>query len=513
MKSHRYVSFAVVLYAVVTTSAGVCQEQSAVALPEGVKAVWDLSKAYRETTPTRERICINGLWQWQPVKEKSDQPPTGNWGYFKVPGPWPKTNWKRAADAQHHYPHPSWKDVDLAGVDTAWYQREVNLPKQWTGRRIVVEAQYVNTSAVVFLDGKRAGEIKPRGGKLDLTALCRPGEKQVLAMLVHRPKGGTNFRGLCGDVYLEGAPQAECIDDVKIDTSVRQWQIAADTAILSLKPDKQYTLRGDLVDGGKVVKTIASQPFRAENLQDGRITFGNPWKPDKLWDTNTPQNQYDLKLKLLDASGKVLDEFRSLRFGFREFWVDGRDFRLNGTQFFCFAAPLDIGEVSAYAATYEAARTMIRRFRNAGINIAYTHNYSSIPGAHVSFEEIMRAADDMGMLISFAQPEFPAYRWNDPDADRTNGYAVDAEIHVRQVQNHPSVVMYTTSHNSTGYAQDQDPDRMDGIFNPYPDPNDSQKRTDRNGSIAPGPWRSSNVSTRLGRSINIPPATWARCIR
>lgn len=31
-------------------------------LPEGVKAVWDLNSAYRETTPTRERICINGLY-------------------------------------------------------------------------------------------------------------------------------------------------------------------------------------------------------------------------------------------------------------------------------------------------------------------------------------------------------------------------------------------------------------------------------------------------------------------
>jgi hypothetical protein len=35
-------------------------------LPAGAKAVWDLDKAFRETTYSRERICINGLWQWQP---------------------------------------------------------------------------------------------------------------------------------------------------------------------------------------------------------------------------------------------------------------------------------------------------------------------------------------------------------------------------------------------------------------------------------------------------------------
>ena len=38
-------------------------------LPDGVRAVWDLNRAHRETTPTRERICINGLWRWQPAEK------------------------------------------------------------------------------------------------------------------------------------------------------------------------------------------------------------------------------------------------------------------------------------------------------------------------------------------------------------------------------------------------------------------------------------------------------------
>src|SRR5271157_877230 len=61
-------------------------DDSAEALPEGVRAVWDLDKAVHETTPTRERVCLNGLWQWQPDQTPSDQPPAANWGWFKVPG-------------------------------------------------------------------------------------------------------------------------------------------------------------------------------------------------------------------------------------------------------------------------------------------------------------------------------------------------------------------------------------------------------------------------------------------
>ena len=58
-------------------------------LPPGVKAVWNLDKAFRERTPTRERVCLNGLWRWQPAKELADAVPADNWGYFKVPGFWP----------------------------------------------------------------------------------------------------------------------------------------------------------------------------------------------------------------------------------------------------------------------------------------------------------------------------------------------------------------------------------------------------------------------------------------
>src|SRR5438477_3603845 len=65
---------------------------SEVTLPSGVKAVWDLGKAHRDKTATRERVCLNGLWRWQPAKETADAVPSDKWGYFQVPGFWPGTN-------------------------------------------------------------------------------------------------------------------------------------------------------------------------------------------------------------------------------------------------------------------------------------------------------------------------------------------------------------------------------------------------------------------------------------
>src|SRR3954467_13034758 len=62
-----------------------------VQLPAGVRAAWDLVNAEGQRTASRDRICINGLWRWQPAREAGAGAavPPGGWGYFKVPAPWP----------------------------------------------------------------------------------------------------------------------------------------------------------------------------------------------------------------------------------------------------------------------------------------------------------------------------------------------------------------------------------------------------------------------------------------
>jgi len=88
-------------------------DEFAAQLPEGVRAVWAPGKAYRESTPTRERFSINGLWRWQPAETRPAQPPTKDWGYLKVPGCWPGTVDYMQKDSQTPYLHPRWKDARL----------------------------------------------------------------------------------------------------------------------------------------------------------------------------------------------------------------------------------------------------------------------------------------------------------------------------------------------------------------------------------------------------------------
>ena len=447
-----------------------------IAFPAGVKAVWDLGQAYRDTTATRERISINGLWRWQPADESRKTVPDDNWGYCKVPAPW-------SSSTQTLYPHPAWKGTSSTLIQAAWYQREIAIPAAWQGRRIAVCAEYVNSYAAVYLDGVNVGELYFPAGEVDITSACRPGQRHLLSLYVKAaplaavmqaftdtgtPKtveGTVERRGLCGDVFLVSTPQAARIGDVKVNTSVRTWTITFDVALQGLEPGSSYRLRARVNDATRRVKESTSDPFTSAGLKDGRLAFASGWKPDKLWDTHTPQNAYDVDVSLVDPSGLVLDAFCPVRFGFREFWIDGRDFYLNGVPFHAFVVPFDNAQMGAAWATYDACRETLLRDKSFGVNMVYTHNYGCEPGSHLSFNEFLRAADDVGMLVALSQPHSQHYRWDAPDAEKTNGYAHHAAFYVRVAGNHPAVVMYSMNHNALSYHGDFDPDLTDGRHN------------------------------------------------
>lgn len=452
-----------------------------VALPQGVKAVWDTAKAWHETTPTRERICINGLWRWQPAGRDARQVPTSGWGYYKVPACWPGIQDYMQSDYQTLYRNPSWVDTNLAEVQSAWYQRPLTIPENWTGRRIALDLAYLNSFAQVYVDGELVGEIRFPAGSVDLSAVVRPGATHMLSLLViamplkavlesyadtnsaKQQKGRVDRRGLCGDVWLVSEPVAERLSEPMVSTSFRHRQISFRAGLAGLVYGKRYKLQARISDATGQVAELSGPIFSAADLTNGQESFSASWMAPRLWDINTPENQYRAELSLLDADGHLIDAALPLQFGFREFWIQGRDFYLNGTRLFLSLLPLDNAQVGAASATYAAAKETLLRLKSFGINFVYTHNYDCEPGLHLSFEEILRAADDTGMLVALTQPHFSAYSWETAQADQTNGYARHVAFYVRVAGSHPSVVAYAMSHNATGYNEDMNPLKMDGL--------------------------------------------------
>jgi hypothetical protein len=131
----------------------------------------------------------------------------------------------------------------------AWYQREITIPNDWTGRRIALSVESLNSFALVYIDGKKAGEFQFPSGEVDLTAMCHPGGKHVLGLLVvalslknvllaytdtnsaNAVPNAVERCGLCGEVYLTRTPSAARITDVKVDSSFRQGAVTSCAAI------------------------------------------------------------------------------------------------------------------------------------------------------------------------------------------------------------------------------------------------------------------------------------------
>ena len=367
--------------------------------------VWDSSKAYHESTLTRERICVNGLWRWQPATTAMEVVPTDGWGRLRVPEAWPAGH-QAWPDPQFYCPNPAWEIPDANRVTSAWYEREITVPHERADRRVTLQAGYVNSYAVVYLDGARVGEMRFPGGDIDLTGICRPGQRQMLSMFVaamplkavmmsfsdsaaaRQVAGSVERRGLCGDIYLASTPTGARIADVKVETSVRNWAITFDLTLAGLDRERTYSVCAHITDGTKPVKEFTSQPFQPNELAGDRIRVTENWRPEKLWDTHTPQNQFDVSLSLLESAGEVMDVALPVRFGFREFWIEGRDFYLNGTRLYPCSHPGSTTHRAARSwrvteATLAATLQWYKSF--LGINFVYTHNYGCEPGTHRAF--------------------------------------------------------------------------------------------------------------------------------
>jgi hypothetical protein len=447
-------------------------------LPAPKEALWGLEGARRQESITRGKVCLNGLWQFRPAfgPEEIEAPPAGEgWGYFKVPASW---HGDPSVDVR---PALAWEDAEVAGATAAWYGRDVTVPAGWDGREVRLRFDLVQSRAQLYVDGRRAGEVLWPGGTLDVTDHCRPGAThrlEVLALALpmdtqaqtfmgpdraFEAEADLQYRGLCGDVYLLSSPPGPRIEDVFVQPSVQEARLAVVTE-LSLQQGAGYRLRARVEHEGQTVKEFASPPVSAADLDEGRLVLSEPWPDPPLWDTHQPR-LCTLHLELLDGAGRVVDEALPVRFGFRDFVVRGRDFIMNGKRIHLRAVALSSAG-NADTGSVDGARNTFARTRRWGFNFFIMNNYHFRTGGVNYFGDLLRAADEEGMLLSVSMPHVSDFGWNLEPEHRRESYERIAGWIVRQARHHPSVVLYAMNHNATGYRGDQNPEMLHGREGP-----------------------------------------------
>lgn len=462
-----------------------------VSLPVGTSDIWNLKKSWRQQTPSREKICLNGLWRFIPETSGSNKIPAAGkgWGWFKVPGIWPAgASWDTGSPAQEFLlPDQIEEKIDLQTLDQGWYQREITIPSSWAGKKILLDFEMVQTHSAIYIDGKKTGEILFPGGEVDITAAVLPGQKAILSILhtarplekaadvfmapdrVFKTKTTLKMKGITGDVYLLARPEKDYITDTHVITSTRKHDITFDAGLASLEAGN-FQLTAEIFKDNNPVKTFNSKSFSQNNLRAGRFKFTAAWPDPLLWDTHTPGNLYTAKITLKKIDGAITDQQIPFQFGFREFWIDGRDFYLNGKRIHLRA--LFVNNICNYAdkASFAGTFNTCTKIKEYGFNFLITSNYNFSPGVVSYMNGLFKATEKTGVLAAFSLPHGKDYNWQLDKPEQKDRYQKLCQWLIRQVQNNPSVIAYSMNHNATGYYGDQNPLKIDGIYSPETTP-------------------------------------------
>jgi len=297
------------------------------------------------TSSRRGEICLNGSWRFMPAVGPAAQAPVGDWGQIPVPGSW----------AGGPVPGPiatgkqgPWAAAKLTDVGRVWHETTVLVPVDWQGRTVLLDLSRVSTDAVVYANGVECGRIEWPNGSVDITKAVKAGEPATLRLLVMAVPEGQDVavymgvgndqtwtqpaqlasRGIIGEAFLRSLPAGPRVSDVFVRPSVRQKRLALDVEVSGLKQAGLVGLTARLVnESGKVEQAFdAEKQLAAADTQTVPLEWPRP--NPRLWDTDRP----DLCALQLATRGAGLDDEYPQVFGFREFWLEGLKFLLNGTE-------------------------------------------------------------------------------------------------------------------------------------------------------------------------------------
>ncbi|MEC4806903.1 MAG: hypothetical protein SAJ12_08925 [Jaaginema sp. PMC 1079.18] len=427
--------------------------------------------------PLRTQEYLNGVWDFIPAT--TAQPPQQGWGKIRVPGDWQQEGEGLVPGVIERGSSNSWQDFDGKQLLKAWYRREIAIPATWQNRAIVVNLDRVSTDAKLYVNNRECGAIAWPYGAVDISQLATPGETVTLDILVaavadakdkltvmspneiYVDEGDNHLdsKGLIGEVRLLSYPQNAHISDVFVQPSVRQRQLNLEVEVAGVQQAENVAITATLFnEAGQVEKEFTtSSRLRAKPTQTLEMSWD--WQKPRLWDIGQP-NLYTLRL---NVQGENIEDNYDQSFGFREFWVEGRNFYLNNTEIKLRPTLHEDNWQGWGVGVPEVIDSAIEGYLATGYNIAQLWPWNYYERGRWHFRDIFaeRAALKGFPVIA---PALDAVRdgytekWN-----RREGKAVwEAKLQqqMRRDRGEPAILMWANSPNFFGHSDDQNPRRI-----------------------------------------------------
>ena len=349
----------------------------------------------------------------------------------------------------------------LSGVmkhsDRMTYRRSFEIPKEWTGRHVLLHFGAVDWEAKVTVNGQELGVH--RGGyddfSFDITATLKTTGAQEITVEVFDPTsdggqprgkqtlkpGGimyTPTSGIWQTVWLEAVP-ATHITSLKIVPDVDQGTVRITVLAVAGKDDGNLQASVDVYDGQTKIGS-------AKGWAGDELTVKIP--SAKLWSPDTPF-LYDLKVRTSGQRLTLQADAVTSYFGMRKIAL-GKDEKgitrpmLNG-KFVFQVGPLDQGfwpDGIYTAPTDEALRWDVAETKRLGFNCTRKH-------VKVEPDRWYYWCDKLGLLVWQDMPCGNSYTDKPQPIDKPQ-FKTELVRLVRNHWNHPAIIMWVIFNESQG---------------------------------------------------------------
>jgi beta-glucuronidase len=391
----------------------------------------------------RKIQSLNGKWNYivDPYEngyydyrhDPFDQSKTGTGGYYDD-----KTQKDKSELIEYDFDHSPQMNVpgdwNSQSEKLELYEGNVWLRKKFDakpekGKKYFVYFGAVNYEAHVYLNGKKLGVHK--GGftpfQFDVTSNLKIGENSIVLKVDNIRKQDEiptvntdwwNYGGITRDVYLAEFPE-HFISDYKLQL------VKGSNNLLNFS-----VKLADATAGQEITLSIPELKLEKKYKTDGegKIVDEFIWNNLSLWSPETP--------KLYAVNIKTDKENINDKIGFRTIQVDGDSILLNGKSVFLRGISLhDENPLLAGRLRSEGdMRMMLQWAKDMNCNYVrlahYPHN-----------EEMIRLADEMGLLVWAEVPVYWTISWTNP-ATYANAKKQLTDLIVRD-KNRASVIVWS----------------------------------------------------------------------
>ena len=414
---------------------------------------------YLDKKQSMNYMSLDGTWKFNWVANADERPTDfyktdlddSKWKNIQMPG-----NWEMLGYGQPEYVNVgfAWRghfDQQPPAVPTkdnhvGSYRREINIPANWDGKRVIAHFGSVTSNIYLYVNGKFAGyaEDSKVAAEFDITPFLKKG-KNLIAFQSFRWCDGSwcedqDFWRLSGPArenYLYARSKDHRLLDVRVETELKNnYKDGALNITAKLQGNTLAYFGLYDPDGKEVIVT------GTDNVKNGVAKYQLRVKNVRKWSAETP-NLYTLVVSPIQNGGMYLPyEIVQVKVGFRKVEIKNKQFLVNGQPVLLKGADRhEMDPDEGYNVSEQRMIQDIMMMKRMNINAVRTSHYPNDPRWY-------DLCDKYGLyVVAEANQESHGFQYGDDAAAKKPEFAKQImernQHNVSMFYNHPSIVTWS----------------------------------------------------------------------